>query len=180
MKNLHTFEEFINESFLNEAFTNPAKANIKKIGDITRKFIEKDLPNLLSKYNCTVEKSPVGKYIIDHPTQGSLIDIHLNKMNRNRFGIILMYAYVNIFSGPKEHANKIPFSIEHPNDIEKYSGPLVTDMVMRWQYSEGSDEDNTLFSNPSIVSEYQDTVDKWLDGIEQDLKYYIKHQVIKD
>lgn len=183
MKNIKTFEEFVNESILNESFSGPAKANIKKIGDITRKFLEKDLPKLLDEYGCTMRLNPANKtvYIIDHPMQQSLFDIYLNKMNKNRFAIVLMYAYVNVFMGPRDHREKLPFSIGHPGEARNWSGgSVIDDALSGWQTLEGDDEDNTRLSNPDVVSQYQETANNWLEGIRKNLEYYVKHNVIKN
>lgn len=182
MKNIPSFEEFLGESFLNEAFTGPAKANIKKIGDITRKFIEKDLPNLLSKYNCTLEQNPVDKqcYIINHPMQQSLFDIHLDKMNKNRFAIVLMYGYINVFMGPEKHSSKLPFSIGNGIEFKKYCTELVSDALSMWQFLEGDERGNAQLSNPDIASQYQEMANNWLEGIEKNLDYYVKHNIIKN
>lgn len=181
MKNLLSFDEYLNESVLNEAFSGPAKANIKKISDITRGFLEKSLPNLLSKYDCTVSQSTINKetYIIEHPMQKSLFDIYLSKMNRNRFAIILMYAYVDIFKGPRDHAKKVPFIVGTQSEFTKYSTDLVYKTMSNWQYAADS-EDDTFLTDPNLISQYQDMVDNWLEGIEKNLEYYIKNKVIKN
>jgi len=31
-----------------------------------------------------------------------------------------------------------------------------------------------------VVSQYQQTADNWLEGIEKNLDYYVKHNVIKN
>jgi hypothetical protein len=182
MKNIPSFDEFVNESILNEAFTGTAKVNIKKIGDITRKFIEKDLPSLLSKYNCTLEQSPVDKqnYTIHHAMQRDLFDIHLDKMNKNRFAISLMYCYINVFMGPEKLYDKLPFTVGDGIAFKKYCTKLVDDALSNWQTLEGDERDNAQLSDPDIAPQYQEMANNWLEGIEKNLDYYVKHNIIKN
>jgi len=102
-------------------------------------------------------------------------------MNKNRFAVVLMYAYVNVFMGPKDHREKLPFSIGNPTEAKKYSGGSAIDNALsNWQLSNGSDQDNEALSNTDVVSQYQQTADNWLEGIEKNLDYYVKHNVIKN
>ena len=123
MKKLHTFEEFLNESQLNEALEGPQKANAKKIGELTLNFLERDLPDLLSKYDCSVEAgTAVNKddYFIRNTNGKDILRFATWNMGRNRFARLVAYLGTS-FSSPINPLKKDLFLAGSPSEAESKS-----------------------------------------------------------
>ncbi len=173
MKNLLTFDEFLNESLLNEALVGAQKTSAKKIGDITKAFFTKDLPTLAARFDCAVvEKRSKGEFKIIKG-EDDLIDISSWAMGRNRFASIVAYIYPSYFSSAVEpYRDVVPFKVGSGTEAENKTKGMA-EMISKWQSGPYD-----LLEDADSVKTYENWIGEVLRGIEDDLKFYKSKGVI--
>lgn len=175
MKKLMNFEEFLNESQLNEALEGPQKSNAKKIGDLTKSFLEKDLPGLLSRYNSEVAQLDGAVHKDDFLVRNGGEDLFKFStwcMGRNRHARIIAYLDTTWASLADPYKKQL-FLIGSPSDADsKVSG--IGKMISGWQYGP-----YVFLDDASSVKIYQDWIDSLLKGMEGNLELLKSKNVLK-
>jgi len=173
MKNLLTFDEFLNESQLNEALVGAQKTNAKKIGDMTKAFFTKDLPALAARFDCEVtEKRSKGEFKIFRG-EVDLIDISSWAMGRNRFASIVAYVYPSYFSREIDsYRNVVPFSVGSGTEAENKAKGMA-EMISNWQSGPYD-----FLEDADSVKTYDDWLTEVLEGIAENLEFFKSKGVI--
>lgn len=172
MKNLSTFEDFVNESLINEALDGNTAGLAKDVANLTTVFMKKDLPSLLKKYGCTSENQKfrgTTKIRISN-TQGlSFFDIYLWSVAKISALKIIATGYPDVFNDKLEIYKVLPFNdaTKNPDSMTTEGFPLVAKLITNWQFLESKADS----INAEVVKEYKAYLDNYLKGIEENLNY---------
>jgi hypothetical protein len=187
MKHIKSFAEFVNESILNEEsiLTPENKKAIKEISDLTAKFINKDVPSLLSKYGCELESDGIkgtGSTNFNIVRPGSLknktkekaaerlFTIYTFQTKHNYRSTMVAYGYMNPFFDDYNLRTKMPFSIGSAQDV---NSDTIKKMFKQWQYG-----DYEFLNDPKVIGEYVKFLSDYLKGIEENLKFFESKGII--
>ncbi len=180
MRNLLTFDEFLNESQLNEALDKEQKEVVKKITDITTKFIEKTLPDMAAKYDCYMRNSNDGSDFADYEirakedTREGMISVNTRTLNRRKNkNIIVLGAGVQTWMNTKadDYKKGAPFQGTELQSFKEGRNEIGR-IVYPW-LDGAKDRDYENLRDESIIKVYEDWLYKTiLKGIEDNLKYF--------
>lgn len=172
MKNLQTFEEFVNESIINEGreFA-PLEGDqlkfVEQINKLTFEATNKTLPKLAKQYGYEFKKLGDGDYCIRVEYEGkrmSILDFYTWSMEKFRKYRIMGYAYPNPFF--KNEGLVMPF--QHSDTIKTKESSETVQSFQR--LAEISLPNQTILTQ-KMVDAYAKFLDGIIEGAELNLKF---------
>jgi hypothetical protein len=172
MKNLQTFEEFVNESVINEGrewspFEGDQLELVEQINKLTFEATNKILPKLAKKYGYKFSKLSDGDYCIRGKYEGremTMLDFYTWTIEKYRKYRIIGYAYPNPFF--ENESLVMPF--QHSDSIKTKESDEV---VQSWnRLAEISLPKQTTLTK-KLVDAYAKFVEDVIEGTELNLKF---------
>jgi hypothetical protein len=172
MKNLQTFEEFVNESTLNEAKFAPLEGDQLKFAEQINKLVfdatNKILPKLAQKYGYEFRKGSDGTYRISGYYEGkqkSIIDVYTWTVEKFRKYRIIGHAYPNPFYSNDDLV--MPFQNAQTVRTEE-----AGEVISGWQsLAEINVKYPPIVLTQELVDAYAKFIQDVIEGAELNLKF---------